>query len=175
MHTYFREEVEQSLDSQQFGALAKEQLIEGFLSFIVIIRHVSNATQRVIKNVLFKFPLCSRFDTKAYYKKFAEYVKRSRTLMRNVRVEFEVVVGSIPTRKLDQGLLDRLTIEEHPAEIEEPDLEINDFTPKKPASQGPLAPKTGAPATTEEAKRGQDPLDSASPHTLSFASGIAQL
>ena len=42
LHNYFKLEVNASLDSVQFDAQAKEQLIEGFMSFIVIIRHVSN-------------------------------------------------------------------------------------------------------------------------------------
>ena len=167
--------MEQSLDSQQFDASAKDRLIEGSLSFLVIIRHVSNATQRVIKNVLFKFPLCSKFDTKAYSRKFAEYVKRSRTLMRNVRVEFEVVVGSIPTRRLDQSLLSKLANEEHSGEIEEPELEINDFTKDRPLPKNPPTPKLGAPAVAEEAKRSQDHPEQFSPSTRSIVSGAAAL
>ena len=61
--------------------------------------------------MLFKFPLFPKFDTKTYYRTFSEYVKRSKTLMRNIRVEFEVVVGSVPTRKLNQDLLNKLASE----------------------------------------------------------------
>ena len=46
-------------------------------------------------------------------------MKRSKTLMRNIRVEFEVVVGSIPTRKLTLDLLNKLTNEEHSKDVEE--------------------------------------------------------
>ena len=139
-------------------------MIDGFLSFIVIVRQVSNATQRIIKNVLFKFPLFSQFDAKTYYRKFAEYVKRSKTLMRNIRVEFEVVVGSIPTRKLTQDLLNKLTNEEHTGEVEEAELQIHDFT-NLTKLKSPMTPKLGSPIEIDESK------DQKSPNAVSIISG----
>ena len=83
-------------------------LLEKSLNFVVAIKKISNATNQEVGSVLLKIPVAEKFSTKLVYRALQKHIKRQITLMRNIRVEFQILIGSFQM-PLTPELLRKLT------------------------------------------------------------------
>ena len=98
LHHFFSQEVEQDPAVQQLPPIYKLRLISVSTSFSLLINFVNQTTNTVVKQVFFKIPLEEEFHTKSYFVEICKRTRRSETIMKNIRVDFAIIVGSFPLK-----------------------------------------------------------------------------
>lgn len=71
-----------------------ESRIAANLSFFVIIKKISNVTDLDIETVVLKIPICEQNMDKFVRRKLLKHVQAQVNLMRNIRIEFTILIGS---------------------------------------------------------------------------------